>query len=42
MSDGLIDKNPMEGIENLKNKLNEPYPFNKAEIAFMHECKDVC
>lgn len=42
MRDGLIMRNPMEGIENLKNTLNEANPFNKAEIALMHDCKDVC
>lgn len=42
MRDGLIMRNPMEGIENLKNTFNEADPFNKAEIALMHDCKDVC
>ncbi|MGF1908120.1 site-specific integrase [Vibrio kasasachensis] len=42
MLDGLIDRNPMTGLENLKNSPSEPNPFTKAEIALMHECLDVC
>jgi integrase len=42
MLDGIIARNPMEGIDNLKNSHNEPNPFTKTEIALMYECSNVC
>ncbi|ENO8809590.1 site-specific integrase [Photobacterium damselae] len=42
MLDGFIERNPMSGIENLKNAKKEPNPFTKTEVALMYECNNVC
>ncbi len=37
--DGVIARNPMEGIHNFKTLTPEPTPFTKTEIALMRNCK---
>jgi integrase len=32
-SDGVIDRNPLDRIQNLSNRMEEPDPFTPAEIA---------
>lgn len=40
--DGVIARNPMNGVQNFKTVDPEPNPFTKKELARMHECKNVC
>ncbi|MDD9156734.1 tyrosine-type recombinase/integrase [Aliivibrio sp. S4TY2] len=42
MLDGIIERNPMTGLENLKNVKNAPNPFMKSDLTLMYECKNVC
>lgn len=42
MRDGIIERDPMEGIENLTVTNKEPNPFSKAEIKKLNEATSEC